>query len=177
MKKNSTASAILRRRYRHDTEYNELLAEQRIVARVSQAIFEARTAAGLSQQELADRIGTSQPAIARLEDGDYDRHSVAMLQRIADALDLKLSVRFEVTQTVEENNIDTVETIRDIVRDELARCLPTIIGEIRSASARTSRQLAAQVSNLYRIAESASSGNTNADTNNLTHASISANIH
>ncbi len=103
LKKSSTASEILRRRYREDTEYTSILDEERAVARVSQAIVEARTAAGLSQQELARRIGTSQPAIARLEDGDYSRHSLAVLQRIANALHLKLDVRFLPVESGESN--------------------------------------------------------------------------
>jgi transcriptional regulator with XRE-family HTH domain len=35
---------------------------------------------------LARLIGTSQPTIARLEDADYEGHSLSMLQRIAAAL-------------------------------------------------------------------------------------------
>jgi predicted transcriptional regulator len=49
-------------------------------------IYDARTKAGLSQSELAVLIGSKQPVIARLEDGDYKGHSLTMLQRIAAAL-------------------------------------------------------------------------------------------
>lgn len=38
------------------------------------------------QTQLARLIGTSQPTIARLEDADYQGHSLSMLQRIAAAL-------------------------------------------------------------------------------------------
>ena len=39
-------------------------------------------------------IGTHQPVVARLEDADYDGHSLAMLKRIAGALNKRLQVRF-----------------------------------------------------------------------------------
>ena len=48
-------------------------------------IHAARTQAALTQQELAERIGTRQPVIARLEDADYAGHSLSMLHRVAAA--------------------------------------------------------------------------------------------
>ena len=45
--------------------------------------------------QLAKLIGTKQPVIARLEDADYEGHSLSMLQRIAEALDQRLEVSFE----------------------------------------------------------------------------------
>jgi ribosome-binding protein aMBF1 (putative translation factor) len=61
---------------------------------VAQMIYDARTKAGLSQSELAVLIGSKQPVIARLEDGDYKGHSLTMLQRIAAALEKRLELRF-----------------------------------------------------------------------------------
>ena len=49
-------------------------------------IYDARTSAGLSQSEPAQLIGSKQPVIARLEDADYEGHSLTMLQRLAAAL-------------------------------------------------------------------------------------------
>ena len=40
----------------------------------------------LTQKELAQQIGTSQPAIARIESGSYKNVSLSFLRRIADAL-------------------------------------------------------------------------------------------
>ena len=53
-----------------------------INAQVARAIHEARIKAGLTQQQLADRISTKQPVIVRLEDADYEGHSLSMLQKI-----------------------------------------------------------------------------------------------
>jgi ribosome-binding protein aMBF1 (putative translation factor) len=61
---------------------------------VAQTIYDARTKAGLSQSELAALIGSKQPVIARLEDADYEGHSLTMLQRIAAALEQRLELRF-----------------------------------------------------------------------------------
>jgi DNA-binding XRE family transcriptional regulator len=62
-------------------------------AEVARKIFELRTKAGLTQKELADRVGTSKSAICRLEDADYEGHSVRMLRRIAEALDRRVEIR------------------------------------------------------------------------------------
>ncbi|MHC4492734.1 MAG: helix-turn-helix transcriptional regulator [Planctomycetota bacterium] len=61
---------------------------------VAALIFAARRRARLTQQQLADLVGTSQPTIARLEDADYDGHSLTMLPRIATALGQTLELRF-----------------------------------------------------------------------------------
>jgi transcriptional regulator with XRE-family HTH domain len=50
--------------------------------------------AGLSQRKLAERVGTSASAICRLEDADYEGHSLSILKRIAEALDQRVEVRF-----------------------------------------------------------------------------------
>jgi DNA-binding XRE family transcriptional regulator len=61
---------------------------------VAALVFAARRRAGLTQQQLADLVGTSQPTIARLEDADYEGHSLTMLRRIAAALGQALELRF-----------------------------------------------------------------------------------
>jgi len=68
--------------------------EHKAAMRVAQQIYDLRTAAGLTQKELARLVGTSQAAISRLEDSDYEGHSMSMLHRIASALDSRLEVRF-----------------------------------------------------------------------------------
>ena len=70
------------------------IARAKINFEVAQMIYDARTNAGLSQGELAALIASKQPVIARLEDADYEGHSLTMLQRIAGALKQRLEVRF-----------------------------------------------------------------------------------
>jgi predicted transcriptional regulator len=43
---------------------------------------------------LARKVGTTQSVISRLEDADYDGHSLAMLRRIASALEKRVEIRF-----------------------------------------------------------------------------------
>jgi transcriptional regulator with XRE-family HTH domain len=51
-----------------------------------------REQAGLSQKELADRIGTTQQQISRLESASYDGHSLRMLRRVAEAMGARVKV-------------------------------------------------------------------------------------
>lgn len=92
MAKTSNALKIIEKINRSDSELQEMVAEATINAQVAQSIYEARIKAGLTQQQLADRIGTKQPVIARLEDADYEGHSVSMLQKIAIALNQRLEI-------------------------------------------------------------------------------------
>ncbi len=91
--KTSRALDIIDRITGDDAELRRLIAEETINAEVARMIYEARTKAGLTQRELADLAGTRQPVIARLEDADYEGHSLSMLQRIAAALNGRLEVR------------------------------------------------------------------------------------
>lgn len=77
-----------------DPELRKMIAEETLNARVARLIHDARTRAGLTQTHLAELIDTKQPVIARLEDADYEGHSLSMLQRIAEALGQRLEVLF-----------------------------------------------------------------------------------
>ena len=61
---------------------------------IARKIYELRTKAKLSQAELAGKVGTTQSVISRLEDADYDGHSLPMLRRIASALEKRVEIRF-----------------------------------------------------------------------------------
>ena len=63
-------------------------------AQIARAIQGMRTEAGLSQRALAQLVGTTASVICRLEDASYDGHSLAMLKRVAAALDRRVEVRF-----------------------------------------------------------------------------------
>ena len=92
---NSKAAAFLYRRYiAEDTSREEAYEEEIINAEIARKIYDLRAKAGLTQQKLADRVGTSKSAICRLEDADYEGHSLSMLKRIAEALDKRVEIRF-----------------------------------------------------------------------------------
>ena len=98
-KKTSDAVAILDRMAGGSSELRRLAEEARVNTAVAQLIYEARNKAGLSQAELAERIGTKQSVISRLEDADYEGHSLSMLQRIAAALGQGVEIRFFAVKT------------------------------------------------------------------------------
>ena len=54
-----------------------------------------RKEAGLSQKELAQRLGTSQQQISRLESPSYEGHSLSMLRRVADVLGATVQVKIQ----------------------------------------------------------------------------------
>lgn len=84
----------LHRRWSKDAAYKEsydALAEEFDLAHV---LIEARTAAGLSQAQLARRMKTSQSYIARLEGGKV-RPSTDALERFAQATGTRLRITFE----------------------------------------------------------------------------------
>lgn len=54
-----------------------------------------RKESGLSQKELARRVGTSQQQISRLESPSYEGHSLSMLRRVAEVLGATLHVEIQ----------------------------------------------------------------------------------
>lgn len=94
-KKTTTDLAeFIRAKLAKNTELAEGVEEARIAADIAEEIYAARTEAKLTQKELAERIGTQQSVIARLEDSDYTGHTVSMLRRIAAATGKQLGVGF-----------------------------------------------------------------------------------
>ena len=61
---------------------------------VARKIYDLRTQAGLTQRQLAKLVSTTASVICRLEDADYEGHSLAMLNRIAEALNRRVEIRF-----------------------------------------------------------------------------------
>ena len=84
MRKTGDALKILEGITGDDPELREMIAEETVNVRVAQ----------LTQRQLADLIGSRQPVIARLEDADYEGHSLSMLDRIAAALGHSLHIQF-----------------------------------------------------------------------------------
>ena len=64
---------------KNDPEREASVEHERINAEVARLIYTMRTDGGLTQEPLADLVGTTQSVISRLEDSDYDGHSLSML--------------------------------------------------------------------------------------------------
>ena len=54
-----------------------------------------RQQSGLSQKELARKVGTTQQQISRLESPAYEGHSLSMIRRVAEALGASLRIEIE----------------------------------------------------------------------------------
>jgi predicted transcriptional regulator len=80
----------LRKKWMQDPEFRkeyEALAPEFALAR---ELIGARAVAGLSQEDVAERMGTSQPAVARLESGH--KPSIKSLERYAKAVGKKVEI-------------------------------------------------------------------------------------
>lgn len=94
-KPTSDAVEILHRRfYEGKPKRMAELEDARANDEVARQIYTLRTEAGLTQRELAKLVGTTASVICRLEDADYEGHSLAMLRRIAYALQQRVEIRF-----------------------------------------------------------------------------------
>lgn len=96
-KKRTTTDAvkILHRRYiKGNKKRLDSVRRERENLDLARQIYDLRTEAGLSQQQLAKLVGTTQSVISRLEDADYNGHSLAMLRRIGAALHQRVQVQF-----------------------------------------------------------------------------------
>src|SRR5450432_514476 len=68
--------------------------EQEVVnVEAAQLIHEMRAKAGISQRELARIVGTTASVICRMEDAAYEGHTLAMLRRIAEAMNRRIELR------------------------------------------------------------------------------------
>jgi ribosome-binding protein aMBF1 (putative translation factor) len=94
-KPTTDALEILHRRYfEGKPEMLAALEEARANDEVARKIYELRTKAGLSQRQLAKRVGTTASVICMLEDADYEGHSLSILRRIATSLNRRVEIRF-----------------------------------------------------------------------------------
>lgn len=82
---------------RAEPGYQAVYDEEAATSRLWLQLVEARQAAGLSQRDLAKRLGVSQAQVARLEKRGYDAYMLSLLRRYVRALgegfSLEVSVR------------------------------------------------------------------------------------
>ncbi len=84
---------LLDRKYvRKDEKMKKMVEEEFEKLQIGQQIYDLRKEANLTQEELADIVGTTGSVISRLESAEYDGHSVKMLQRVASALGKKVTI-------------------------------------------------------------------------------------
>lgn len=90
-KKITDAVEIMDRRYRDQVaNWDEEVAEEEMRVRVGITILRLRQAAGLTQQELAERMKITQSMLSQIENADYEGGALDMLWRVCKALHIEL---------------------------------------------------------------------------------------
>lgn len=113
------ASDILRRLRGDDPIRQERVNLAYLCAHVAEEIVAARERRGMTQHQLANAVGTSQSAIARVEDSDYDGHSLRTILKIAAALNLRVIVNF-----IDEDNRAASFIRPELIEQDAAFCAP-----------------------------------------------------
>lgn len=80
--------------FKNDPEMQQMYEEELANAEIARSIYDLRTEANLTQHQLAKMIGSSRSVISRLEDSDYEGHSLSMLRRVAKALNKEVRIEF-----------------------------------------------------------------------------------
>ena len=88
-------SEIVEQRARKSASYRKAFARTLHQIDLALLVREMRENAGLTQADLARKVGSTQSAIARLEDAEYTGHSLTMLERIAVACGVALKLHAE----------------------------------------------------------------------------------
>ncbi|HVB78929.1 MAG TPA: helix-turn-helix transcriptional regulator, partial [Candidatus Binataceae bacterium] len=84
----------LKREFR-DREYREAYADSFVNTFVAMQIRAIREQRGMTQKELAEKIGTAQTGVSRLENANYSGRSISTLKNVARQFDCWLRVSFE----------------------------------------------------------------------------------
>ena len=80
-----------------DPEFKAYYQEERQALKLAMKIAELRNQKGLTQQELARLMGTSQQAISRIESGEYEGFTLKTLEKIAEATGMRVKIEFVTT--------------------------------------------------------------------------------
>lgn len=75
--------------------FKEAYESVRLEYSLAREMLAARTRAGLTQEAVASRMGTTKSAISRLESGGRHSPSVASLKKYAEAVGCELEIRFQ----------------------------------------------------------------------------------
>ena len=78
---------------RHDRKEQRALLRDRVLRVLVADLVAARTAAGMTQQEVAMRMWTTKSAVSRLESGRYARPTLGTVERYALAVGARVEIR------------------------------------------------------------------------------------
>lgn len=93
-----TKISQLHQKWIKNPEYKKAYEESKIEFDIAKEVIEARMKSGLSQENLALLMGTSQSAIARLESGS-SLPSIRTLAKFAEATNTQIQIQFKPNKT------------------------------------------------------------------------------
>ena len=114
-KRTTDAVTILHHRYiKGDPERLAAIEAEREKIKIAEQVYALRIERGLTQQQLADIMGTTQSVISRIESTDYESERIETLQKLAVALKCDLDVRFvpetQLPSTIKHDANETSQT-------------------------------------------------------------------
>ena len=127
--KRTTTSAveILHHLYfKNDPEMRQMLKAERIKGDIAQLIYDLREAASLTQEQLAEKVGTTAKVIDDLEMTDYEDNligdAVLMLQRIAKAVGKQVDIpnaplTIEAMQEARKGGLPRFDSVQALIDD------------------------------------------------------------
>lgn len=83
--------AQLKKELKKNKEFKKSYDELEFEFKLIELLIENRLRKGITQKELAERVGTKQSAIARFESGEYNP-TISFVQKVSHALNVKLKV-------------------------------------------------------------------------------------
>jgi DNA-binding XRE family transcriptional regulator len=93
-----------------DPEFRAIYEEEAAKKELWLQLVEARQAAGLTQAELAKRLGVSQAQVARIEKRGYDAYTLNTLRRYVQALGEGFSLEVTIRQAISHSQADPAAT-------------------------------------------------------------------
>jgi transcriptional regulator with XRE-family HTH domain len=114
-----------------DREYRQRFFLAECSAEIAAQLIALRRRRDLKQGEVANLIGTQQPAISRYEQADYQSRSFSVLQKIAGALDARIRVLIEPSEDVlGEYDDEQVDSAEAAALNEIMRPRPSSVAKL-----------------------------------------------
>ncbi len=124
-----------------DREYRQKFFLAESSAQIAAQLIALRKRRDLNQQQVAELIGTQQPAISRIEKADYQSWSFSILRKVADALDARLQVSIEPAEDIlyeyDEDHLNVENTLRETefpADSEVEALLPALVVEDKNVT-------------------------------------------
>lgn len=93
MRKKDDLDRLTEKLLEKDPSLKEEFKKTDLALDIAGQVHDLRKRAGLTQEELANLMGTSQPHVARIESADYKSYSRKTLEKVAKALKARLEVK------------------------------------------------------------------------------------